>query len=93
MKEHDMIVFVRPVKEGDISVPVGTRGCIVHVYKEGEAFAVELSGKNEVVTAPARSLVGVGWDKETWEALEGLASLIKSGELTIEQLREMRDRT
>lgn len=59
MKEHDIVVFIRPVTEGTVTIPIGAHGTIVHEYSPGKAYAVEIADgpyENEVVTADADCL-------------------------------------
>lgn len=93
MKEHDMVIIIPPVIEGKVSITVPTLGTIVHVYNNGEAFAVEIhEGKlHEVVTVPAGSLMDKGMTIEDWHTLEKLSKGLRSGDITVAQIQMLKE--
>lgn len=91
MKEHNMVFFFKPYKD----IPAFTRGTIVHVHSD-DAVEVELRLPGEerprVCSVETSYLVETGYDRETWETMQALIYKLKSGEITVEQLREARDK-
>lgn len=92
MKEHAVVIFIRPFKHEDRVIPVGAKGTIVHIYPEGKAVEVELS-EGRLVTVPADNdcMFSTGWRSGEVALMEELVSRLKSGEITLEQIREATD--
>ena len=90
MTEHNMVIFIKETR----GFPVGTRGTIVHTYKSDDLVEVEtqVDGVTQVSSVETRHLVETGYDQETWDVMQAVVDKLKSGEITVEQLREARDR-
>lgn len=90
MTEHNMVIFIKETR----GIPVGTRGTIVHTYKSDDLVEVEtqVDGVTQVSSVETRHLVETGYDQETWDVMQAVVDKLKSGEITVEQLREARDR-
>ena len=88
MKEHDMVIFIKPI----LNIPLGTVGCIVHEYPEGKAFEVEteVDGGTQVCTVEPEYLASSSLcpTKGVRETLVKLIEMLKSGEITLEQIQE-----
>ena len=82
MKEHDMVILIKETE----GYPVGTLGCIVHVQPGGKDFIVEV-GDGDTIDADESGLIDQKMDKETWQAIKALVEMIKSGEITPDDIR------
>ena len=89
MKEHAVVIFIRPFKHEDRVIPVGAKGTIVHIHPGGKAVEVELP-ECEVVTVdnPEHYLVDSGWRAGEVAAMEALVEELKSGHITLDDIRE-----
>lgn len=92
--EHALVIFI---KEKQGFPDIGTRGTVVHIYQEGKAYEVEVpmdDGPGAMLfTVEAEYLMQhpVLPTKEAWDAAEHLVERLKAGEITVEELRRLRD--
>ena len=84
MKEHDMVILIKEIKR----YPIGTLGCIVHVSPTGKDFIVEV-GEGDTIDANESHLIDQNMDKKTWEAIKKIVEMLKSGELTVDDIRRI----
>ena len=84
MKEHDMVIIIKE-NEG---YPIGTLGCIVHVHPGGKNFIVEV-GEGDTIDVDESGLIDQNMDKKTRQAIEKLVAMLKSGEITPDDIRRM----
>lgn len=56
-RELAVVSLIAPLEVRDRRLPVGARGTIVHVYRDGEAFEVEFQRPFHCVTTVDRSLL------------------------------------
>jgi hypothetical protein len=88
MKEHNIVFFIKP----HLHFPFGTTGTIVHVYEGGKAVEVEVleDDVSIVSTVEADKLHETGWTHQEVEAAKKLVAMLKSGEITVDDIRDAR---
>ena len=77
IEEHAVVCFLKPFE----GLPIGTKGTVVHIYKDAAAYEVELPN-NRLVTVKPEYLWDTGWREGEAYAARKITEMLKSGEIT-----------